>query len=80
LQLRDRHRLLAVLVAFGTRRATLVWSVLWQTAIPVLFAMALAVLTGKPLPHRVVSRPWRGTARTSDASEPWLAREPSSSA
>jgi hypothetical protein len=48
-QLRDRRRLLAVLVAFGTRRATLVWSVLWQTAIPVLFAMALAVLAGTGL-------------------------------
>ena len=35
-QLRERRRLLAVLVAFGTRRGALAWSVLWQTAVPVL--------------------------------------------
>ena len=34
-QLRERRRLLAVLVAFGTRRSTLSWSVLWQSAVPV---------------------------------------------
>lgn len=34
-QLRERKRLLSVLVAFGTRRVTLGWSVLWQTAVPV---------------------------------------------
>ncbi|MEV0776376.1 FtsX-like permease family protein [Streptomyces sp. NPDC050428] len=42
-QLRERKRLLSVLVAFGTRRRTLVWSVLWQTAVPVLLGTALAV-------------------------------------
>ena len=34
-QLRERRRLLAVLVAFGTRRSTLGWSLLWQSAVPV---------------------------------------------
>ncbi len=42
-QLRDRKRLLSVLVAFGTRRATLSWSVLWQTAVPIVLGLALAV-------------------------------------
>lgn len=45
-QLRDRKRLLSVLVAYGTRRATLAWSVLWQTAIPVALGMAVAVSGG----------------------------------
>ncbi|MBO1334645.1 FtsX-like permease family protein [Streptomyces sp. VRA16 Mangrove soil] len=42
-QLRDRRRLLSVLVAYGTRRSTLAWSVLWQTAIPVVLGMTVAV-------------------------------------
>lgn len=45
-QLRERKQLLSVLVAFGTRRTTLSWSVLWQTAIPVVMGLALAVTTG----------------------------------
>ncbi|MCX5445029.1 FtsX-like permease family protein [Streptomyces nigrescens] len=45
-QLRERRRLLAVLVAFGTRRADLCWSVLWQTAVPVALGLALAVVGG----------------------------------
>ncbi|MER7111241.1 ABC transporter permease [Streptomyces sp. NPDC000229] len=45
-QLRDRKRLLSVLVAFGTRRATLVWSVLWQTAVPIVLGLTLAVAGG----------------------------------
>jgi hypothetical protein len=45
-QLQERRRLLAVLVAFGTRRATLSWSVLWQTAVPVLLGLGLAVVAG----------------------------------
>ncbi|WP_338700046.1 FtsX-like permease family protein [Streptomyces sp. Q6] len=45
-QLRERRRLLSVLVAYGTRRSTLAWSVLWQTAIPVVLGMALAVTGG----------------------------------
>ncbi|MER6145815.1 FtsX-like permease family protein [Streptomyces sparsogenes] len=42
-QLRERKKLLSVLVAFGTRRSTLGWSVLWQTAIPVVLGLALSV-------------------------------------
>ncbi|WP_399935036.1 FtsX-like permease family protein [Streptomyces kanamyceticus] len=45
-QLRERRKLLAVLVAFGTRRSTLGLSVLWQTALPVLLGLALAVVGG----------------------------------
>ncbi|MFY1671776.1 FtsX-like permease family protein [Plantactinospora sp. WMMB334] len=48
-QLRDRRRSLAVLVAFGTRRSTLSWSVLWQTAVPVLLGLALAIVLGAAL-------------------------------
>ncbi|GAA3195394.1 MULTISPECIES: ABC transporter permease [Streptomyces] len=45
-QLRERRRLLSVLVAFGTRRSTLAWSVLWQTAVPIALGLALAVAAG----------------------------------
>jgi hypothetical protein len=45
-QLRDRRKLLAVLVAFGTRRSALAWSVLWQTAIPVALGLVLACAGG----------------------------------
>jgi ABC-type lipoprotein release transport system permease subunit len=45
-QLRERRRLLAVLVAFGTRRSTLSWSVLWQSAVPIALGIGIAVLTG----------------------------------
>ncbi|MEU5973449.1 FtsX-like permease family protein [Streptomyces sp. NPDC047315] len=45
-QLRERRRLLSVLVAFGTRRSTMAWSVLWQTAVPVVLGTALAVAGG----------------------------------
>ncbi|MDX3225876.1 ABC transporter permease [Streptomyces sp. ME19-01-6] len=45
-QLRERKKLLSVLVAFGTRRTTLGWSVLWQTAIPVVLGLALSVAGG----------------------------------
>ena len=48
-QLRERRRLLAVLVAFGTRTSTLAWSVLWQSAVPVALALALAVSSGLAL-------------------------------
>ena len=48
-QLRDRKRLLSALVAFGTRRTTLCWSVLWQTAVPILLGLALAVVGGLAL-------------------------------
>ncbi|BBA99785.1 putative integral membrane protein [Actinacidiphila reveromycinica] len=45
-QLRERRKLLAVLVAFGTRRSVLGWSVLWQTAVPVVLGLLLAVAGG----------------------------------
>ncbi|WP_235487934.1 FtsX-like permease family protein [Streptomyces roseoverticillatus] len=45
-QLRERRRALSVLVACGTSRATIGWSVLWQTAVPVALGMALAVGSG----------------------------------
>jgi hypothetical protein len=45
-QLRDRKKLLAVLVAFGTRRTALAWSVLWQTAIPIALGLVLACVGG----------------------------------
>jgi hypothetical protein len=45
-QLRERRRLLAMLVAFGTRRSTLSWSLLWQSAVPIALGLAVAVLTG----------------------------------
>jgi hypothetical protein len=48
-QLRDRKRLLSVLVAFGTRRTSLGASVLWQTAIPVALGLALAAVVGTGL-------------------------------
>ncbi|MFJ9027828.1 FtsX-like permease family protein [Streptomyces sp. NPDC102274] len=48
-QLRERRRLLSVLVAFGTRRSTLAWSVLWQTAIPVALGTLLAIAGGLTL-------------------------------
>lgn len=48
-QLRERKRLLSVLVAFGTRRVTLGWSVLWQTAIPVVIGLLIAVAGGLAL-------------------------------
>ncbi|GAA2073422.1 ABC transporter permease [Streptomyces albiaxialis] len=48
-QLRERRRQLAVLVAFGTRRTTLGASVLWQTAVPVVLGLALAVVFGSAL-------------------------------
>ncbi|GAA1936122.1 ABC transporter permease [Kitasatospora viridis] len=48
-QLRDRRRTLAVLTAFGTRRRTLAWSLLWQSVIPVLVGLALALAAGLAL-------------------------------
>ncbi|MFF7252329.1 FtsX-like permease family protein [Streptomyces microflavus] len=45
-QLRERRRLLSVLVAFGTRRTTLGWSVLWQTAVPMALGLTVAVAGG----------------------------------
>ena len=45
-QLRERRKLLAVLVAFGTRRSTLALSVLFQTAIPIALGLLLALVGG----------------------------------
>ncbi|MFI2778464.1 ABC transporter permease [Streptomyces sp. ALB3] len=45
-QLRERKRLLSVLVAFGTRRVTLGWSVFWQTALPVVIGLLAATAGG----------------------------------
>ncbi|OEV10413.1 ABC transporter permease, partial [Streptomyces nanshensis] len=45
-QLRERKRQLSVLVAFGTKRSTLGVSVLWQTAVPVVLGIGLAVAFG----------------------------------
>ncbi|NBE82873.1 ABC transporter permease [Micromonospora sp. NEAU-HG-1] len=42
-QLRERRRLLAMLVAVGTPRHALSWSVFWQAAVPVLVGLGLAV-------------------------------------
>jgi len=48
-QVRERRRLLAVLAAFGTRRATLGWSVLWQATVPVALGLVLAIAAGTGL-------------------------------
>ncbi|MET7800423.1 FtsX-like permease family protein [Streptomyces decoyicus] len=48
-QLHERRRLLSALDAYGTRRATLGWSVLWQTALPVALGLGLALSCGLTL-------------------------------
>ncbi|WP_432828687.1 FtsX-like permease family protein [Dactylosporangium sp. CA-092794] len=45
-QLRDRRRILAALVAFGTRRGTMGLSILWQTAVPVVLGLLVAATLG----------------------------------
>ncbi|GAB1644853.1 ABC transporter permease [Krasilnikovia sp. MM14-A1259] len=74
-QLRERRRLLAVLAAFGTSRSTLIGSVFFQVAIPVLLGMALAIGAGTGLSAilqtAVTSRvhfDWLGIAVTSAAA------------
>ncbi|KXK58657.1 hypothetical protein AWW66_28555 [Micromonospora rosaria] len=74
-QLRERRRLLAVLVAFGTRRRTLTGSVLYQVAIPVLLGLSLAVATGTGLSMLLqvatdspVRFDWSGIGLTSGAA------------
>ena len=47
--LRERRRLLAMLVAVGTPRATLGWSVLWQSVVPVAIGLVLATAFGLSL-------------------------------
>ncbi|MEU2155038.1 FtsX-like permease family protein [Streptomyces sp. NPDC019396] len=48
-QLRERRKLLAALLAFGTRRSTLSLSVLWQTAVPVMLGLFLSTTVGVAL-------------------------------
>ncbi|WP_433617437.1 FtsX-like permease family protein [Dactylosporangium sp. CA-139114] len=48
-QLRERRRTLAALVAFGTRRGTMAWSILWQTAVPVALGLLVASALGLAL-------------------------------
>ncbi|MET9293766.1 FtsX-like permease family protein [Streptomyces sp. NPDC003077] len=55
-QLRERRRLLSALAAFGTPRATLGWSILWQTAIPVALGLGLAVVCGLTLGVLLLTR------------------------
>ncbi|WP_327011076.1 hypothetical protein OHA72_29685 [Dactylosporangium sp. NBC_01737] len=45
-QLRERRRTLAALVAFGARRSTMGWSILWQTLVPVVLGLVLATALG----------------------------------
>ncbi|WP_327288995.1 ABC transporter permease [Streptomyces sp. NBC_01198] len=59
-QLRDRKKLLAVLVAFGTKRSALAWSVLWQTTIPVVLGLVLASAGGIGLGAALVAMVGRG--------------------
>lgn len=59
-QLRERKRVLAVLVAFGTPPATLVRSVLYQVAVPMVLGLLLAAVAGAGLGCilvRIVTRP-----------------------
>ncbi|MFD7263929.1 FtsX-like permease family protein [Streptomyces sp. NPDC059874] len=61
-QLRERRRLLAALVAFGTKRTTLSLSVLWQTALPIGLGLGLATVVGVGLGAvlmRMTDRPVR---------------------
>jgi hypothetical protein len=65
--LRQRRRLLAILVAFGTRRTMLSWSVLWQMLIPVVLALLLAICFGTTLGGillAMVNRPVRANPRS----------------
>ncbi|AGL19057.1 FtsX-like permease family protein [Actinoplanes sp. N902-109] len=45
-RLRERRRLLGVLAAIGARPVTLVWSMVWQSLIPLLVGLTLAGLAG----------------------------------
>ena len=45
-QLQDRRRLLSVLAAFGTKRSTMGWAVLWQVMVPVMLGLGLATAGG----------------------------------
>ncbi|MFG3368197.1 FtsX-like permease family protein [Streptomyces sp. NPDC048156] len=87
-QLRDRRRLLSILVAYGTRRATLAWSVLWQTAIPVALGLSLAIagglglgwlmlrMVGKPVTDWLLFLPLAGVGAAAIASVTLLSMPP----
>jgi hypothetical protein len=73
-QLRERRKLLASLVAFGTKRSTLGLSVLWQAAVPVALGLLLAVGVGVSLGSVLlkmttlpVSVDWSGVAMMAGA-------------
>lgn len=72
-QLRKRRRSLSVLVAFGTRRSTLAWSLLWQTAVPAVGTLLASAgglalggvmldMVGKPAKDWWVFLPYTGVA------------------
>ncbi|QFQ95063.1 FtsX-like permease family protein [Streptomyces phaeolivaceus] len=65
-QLRERRHLLSVLVAFGTRRSTLAWSVLWQTAVPVVVSTLLASVGGLTLGRVMLGMLGK------EAADPWV--------
>ncbi|MFI9205354.1 FtsX-like permease family protein [Streptomyces sp. NPDC053048] len=54
-QLRERRRPVATLAAFGTSRSTVAWSLVWQTVIPVVLGMLLAVAGGLALGRVMLS-------------------------
>lgn len=54
-QLQERRRIMSVLVAFGARRRSLILSVLWQTAIPVVLALVVSTAAGLGLGQMLVS-------------------------
>ncbi|WP_019634282.1 FtsX-like permease family protein [Actinomadura atramentaria] len=65
-RLAEQRRALAVLLAFGTPRGALARSVLWQTAVPVLLGLVLAVAVGTGLGAvllAAVAEPVRFSAR-----------------
>ncbi|GAA2719790.1 MULTISPECIES: FtsX-like permease family protein [Streptomyces] len=54
-QLRERRSALSVLAAFGASRSVIAWSVIWQTAVPVVLGMMLAVAFGLGLGRLVMT-------------------------
>ncbi|WP_433266179.1 FtsX-like permease family protein [Actinosynnema sp. CS-041913] len=74
-QVRERRRPLAVLAASGVPRGTLSRSLLWQNAVPLLLALAVAIAVGSGLAVLlldIISQPivldWPGMAVLSTAS------------
>ncbi|MFC0549194.1 FtsX-like permease family protein [Kutzneria chonburiensis] len=54
-QIRERRRALAVLAANGVRRSVLARSLLWQTAVPIAMAVAVALVAGLVLGGMVLT-------------------------